>query len=70
MFIVMFHYDVGRALDEMATMERLVDHHHSKHGKAKPTAAPEGWEIVIDRPHLKVWRRFMKEYDLFEYRGQ
>lgn len=54
----------------MAQMERLVQHSPGAHSKATGTASPEGWEIVIDRPHLKVWRRFMKEYNLFEYRGQ
>ncbi|XP_070209959.1 stAR-related lipid transfer protein 7, mitochondrial-like [Littorina saxatilis] len=58
--------ELQSALSEMEEMERLVE--HASKSKAKHAAAPEGWELVIDRQHLKVWRRFMEDYNLFEYR--
>lgn len=58
--------EMKRALTEMEAMERLVD--HAKQTSACKTSAPEGWEIVIDRAHLKVWRRHMGVHNLYEYR--
>ncbi|KAL8601270.1 hypothetical protein ACOMHN_003214 [Nucella lapillus] len=58
--------ELHKALSEMAAMEHLVEHAIKAHKKHTP--APDGWEIIIDRQHLKVWRRFMTEYHLYEYR--
>ncbi|XP_076467875.1 stAR-related lipid transfer protein 7, mitochondrial-like [Babylonia areolata] len=57
--------ELHKALSDMDAMEHLVEHAIKAH---KHTPVPDGWEMVIDRQHLKVWRRFMTEYKLYEYR--
>jgi hypothetical protein len=51
----------------MEEMDRLVDHANKTH--AQPAHNPDGWDAVINQHHLKVWRRFMPHYNLYEYRG-
>lgn len=58
--------DMQCALAEMEDMDRLVTHAQKTNTACAP--CPDGWDMVIDRPHLKVWRRYMSQYNLFEYR--
>lgn len=58
--------ELKSAVDEMDAMEKLVT--HAKRSDNNMTPSPEGWEIVIDQDHLRVWRRHISTHSLFEYR--
>lgn len=59
-----------RASAEMESLKNAVAHPHLPEDQKSSSSDSEIWEIVINRPHLKIWRRPMGRQHLFEYKSE
>lgn len=53
--------------DEMVEIGKLID--NASMTGSQETPVHDGWEVVIKRSQLIVWRRHMGQHNLYEYKG-